>query len=242
MSQQSPATTTKPFAGRHIGPDDGQVAEMLSAIGYDSLDSLIDAVVPESIRVREALGLAEIIPGAGVGDEGEVLDRLRALAEANQRVTSLIGCGWNGTVTPPVILRNMIENPAWYTAYTPYQPEISQGRLEMLLNFQTVVSDLCGMEMANASMLDEATAAAEAMTLARRLSKVEGDVFWVDSDCHPQVIDVIVGRAQPLGLLVQTFDPTQESSLPDDAFGVLLAYPGSSGAVRDHRAMATAAR
>ena len=237
------------FAKRHIGPDDTEVAEMLSVLGADSLDSLLDAAVPQSIRTSEPLAVAEVVPGAGSGNESLVLERLAEFAAANQVPTSLIGCGWYGTVTPPVILRNLLENPAWYTAYTPYQPEISQGRLEMLLNFQTLVADLTGMEIANSSMLDEATAAAEAMTLARRRSGVDGDVFLVDSDCHPQVIDVVVGRATPLGIEVRSFDPdaslTGEGAageLPAGVFGVLLAHPGSSGAVRDHRGLAATVR
>ncbi|MGI9578599.1 MAG: aminomethyl-transferring glycine dehydrogenase [Microthrixaceae bacterium] len=227
------------FANRHIGPDHAEVSTMLDAIGLESIDALLDAAVPESIRTSEALDLDQVMPGAGMGNEAVVLERLAELADANTVTTSLIGCGWYDTVTPPVILRNLIENPAWYTAYTPYQPEISQGRLEMLLNFQTLVADLCGMELANSSMLDEATAAAEAMTLARRRSKVLGDVFLVDSDCHPQVIDVVEGRARPLGIEVRRFDADaeQSESFPGDSFGVLLAHPGSSGAIRDHRAL-----
>ena len=229
------------FAGRHIGPDDDDIARMLDVVGQPSLDALLDAVVPESIRTREPLGLADVLPGAGQGDEAAVLARLRELADANTVATSLIGCGYHGTHTPPVILRNLIENPAWYTAYTPYQPEISQGRLEMLLNFQTLVSDLCGMDLANASMLDEATAAAEAMTLAHRQSKVAGNVFLVDADCHPQVLLVVRDRATPIGIEVRTFDP--DAGIPDldGAFGVLVAYPGSSGAVRNLRAITRAA-
>jgi glycine dehydrogenase len=209
---------------------------MLDTLELDSLEQLLDAVVPESIRHREALGLEQILPGAGHGDESRALDQLRELAAANEVLTSLIGTGWYGTFTPPVILRNLIENPAWYTAYTPYQPEISQGRLEMLLNFQTLVGDLCGMELANASLLDEATAAAEAMTLARRQSATDATTFLVDADCHPQVIDVVRCRAEPLGLEVQTFEAPH--GLPaTPAFGVLLAYPGTSGAVRDLTAL-----
>ncbi|MCP4436307.1 MAG: aminomethyl-transferring glycine dehydrogenase [Actinomycetia bacterium] len=229
------------FAQRHIGPDQAEVATMLEAVGHSSMGSLLDALVPDSIRTSDPLRIDEVVKGAGSGSEAAVLARLEELAAANTVATSLIGCGWNDTVTPPVILRNMIENPGWYTAYTPYQPEISQGRLEMLLNFQTLVADLCGMDIANSSMLDEATAAAEAMTLARRQSKVDGNVFWVDSDCHPQVLDVVVGRAAPLGIDIRTFDPRGDDPFPPDAFGVLLAHPGSSGAVRDHRPRAAAA-
>ncbi len=220
------------FVDRHIGPGADAVERMLATVGYSSVEDLLDAVVPESIRQREAIGVAKAIPGAGTMDEAELLERLAEKASRIQVATNMIGAGWYGTRTPPVIQRNMVENPAWYTAYTPYQPEISQGRLEMLLNFQTVVSDLCGMDMANASMLDEATAAAEAMTLARRQSKAESNVFCLDSDCHPQVIDVVRGRAEPLGIELAVVDPDGE--VPE-CFGILLAYPGSSGAIADRR-------
>jgi glycine dehydrogenase len=177
-------TDPRPFAERHLGPDPGDVQRMLDALGLASLDAMLDVAVPESIRTREPLGLT------ATPDERQALQRLRQFADANRVRTSLIGCGYSGTIVPPVIQRNVLENPAWYTAYTPYQPEISQGRLEALLNFQTVVADLTGMDIANASLLDEATAAAEAMTLARRVSKAADDVFLVDADCHPQVVEV----------------------------------------------------
>ncbi len=222
------------FADRHLGPDEAEVATMLAALGRPTLDALVDEVVPGGIRSDGALGLDAI------ADEAEALARLREVAGRNRVVTSLIGCGYAATRTPHVILRNLLENPAWYTAYTPYQPEISQGRLEVLLNFQTVVSDLTGMDLANASLLDEATAAAEAMSLARRRSKATGATFFVDADCHPQVLEVVETRAEPLGVKVVVGDPTTD--LPGhDCFGVLLAYPGSTGGVRDHRATAEAA-
>ena len=222
------------FADRHLGPDDGEVATMLAAIGQDSLRSLMDTAIPEAIHVTQELGLAT------VPTEQAALAALRELADRNQVVTSLIGAGYSGTHTPHVILRNIFENPAWYTAYTPYQPEISQGRLEALLNFQTVVTDLAGMDIANASMLDEATAAAEAMTLARRQSRSSGETFFVDSDCHPQVIEVVATRAEPLGIKLLVGDPFTDLE-GHECFGVLLAYPGSSGAVRDLRAVTDAA-
>ncbi len=225
-----------PFEARHLGPDAGQQAKMLATIGYGSLDELTDAAVPAGIRQTEALDL----PAAR--SETEALADLRALADRNRVVTSMIGLGYHATITPPVILRNLIESPAWYTAYTPYQPEISQGRLEALLNFQTMVADLSGMELASASLLDEGTAAAEAMTLCRRVAKAIPDdaVFVVDADCHPQTIAVIQTRAEPLGLPVLVADLT--SGLPDEAaFGVLLAYPGSSGRVVDHTDLIAAA-
>ncbi|MFN7149348.1 MAG: aminomethyl-transferring glycine dehydrogenase [Microthrixaceae bacterium] len=222
------------FADRHLGPDPDDVTAMLGVVGHDSVESLMAAAVPESIRVTEPLGLQR------VASEPEALAALRRVAERNQVVTSLIGTGYYGTHTPQVIARNILENPAWYTAYTPYQPEISQGRLEALLNFQTVVTDLTGMDLANASLLDEATAAAEAMTLARRQSKVAGDTFFVDADCHPQVIEVVATRAEPLGLKLVVGDPFVDLDA-HEPFGVLLAYPGSSGAVRDLSGVAASA-
>jgi glycine dehydrogenase len=216
-----------PFATRHIGPGEDETAKMLAVVGAGSLEELAEQAVPEVIRSQEGLSL----PPAG--SETEILAELRALAAQNRVTVPMIGLGYSGTHTPPVILRNVMENPAWYTAYTPYQPEISQGRLEALLNFQTMVEDLTGLAIANASLLDEATAAAEAMTLARRMSKAPaGAVFLVDTDCHPQTIAVLQTRAVPLGLPVEVVDLS--AALPDgDVFGVLLQYPGSSGVVRD---------
>src|SRR3954466_13302004 len=214
-----------PFATRHIGPGEDETAKMLAVVGAGSLAELAEQAVPEVIRAQEGLNL----PAART--ETEVIAELRALAARNRVTVPMLGLGYSGTHTPPVILRNVMENPAWYTAYTPYQPEISQGRLEALLNFQTMVEDLTGLAIANASLLDEATAAAEAMTLARRTSKApDGAAFLVDADCHPQTLAVIRTRAIPLGLRVETLD----GDLPDgDVFGVLLQYPGSSGRVRD---------
>ncbi len=173
--------------------------------------------------------------------EAEALARLRALADRNRVMTSLIGMGYSDTITPPVIRRNVLEDPSWYTAYTPYQPEISQGRLEALLNFQTVIGDLTGMELANASLLDEATAAAEAMAMCRRLTPKAGPVFLIDVDCHPQTIDVVRTRAEPIGIEVVIADPHGDYAVPAGRFGVLVQYPGSRGAVRDHRALIDAA-
>ncbi len=216
------------FVHRHVGPDDSQIAKMLAVVGVESLDELIDQTVPETIRTRDRLDLDGPLP------ETQVLARLRAMADRNEVYTSCIGTGWSDTVLPPVIQRNVLENPAWYTAYTPYQPEISQGRLEVLLGFQTMVADLTGMDLANASLLDEATAAAEAMTLLHRAARGRGRVFLVDSDCHPQVLDVLATRARPLGFEVVLTDPFDDSvELPADAFGVLLQHPGSSGRLRD---------
>ncbi|HZG06181.1 MAG TPA: aminomethyl-transferring glycine dehydrogenase subunit GcvPA, partial [Streptomyces sp.] len=221
-----------PFEERHIGPDAGERAKMLAQVGYGSLDELTAAAVPEVIKSTEALNLPE------ARSEAEVLAELRSLAARNQVLDSMIGLGYYGTFTPPVIMRNVLENPAWYTAYTPYQPEISQGRLEALLNFQTMVADLTGLPTAGASLLDEGTAAAEAMALSRRVGKVKGGVFLVDADCLPQTIAVIQTRAEPTGVEVVVADLS--GGIPAEVaergvFGVLLQYPGASGAVRDLR-------
>jgi glycine dehydrogenase len=215
------------FAGRHIGPSDADVDKMLAALGYASLDDLAAAAVPAAIKATEGLELAP-------ATEAEVLHELRALADRNRVMTSMIGLGYYDTITPPVLRRNILENPAWYTAYTPYQPEISQGRLEALLNFQTMVSDLTGLDIASASLLDEATAAAEAMALCRRSTKVsDGAVFVIDRDCHPQTIAVVETRAEPLGLHVVVADIATDG-LPDgETFGVLVQYPASSGRLVD---------
>jgi glycine dehydrogenase len=217
------------FVGRHVGPDADEQARMLASLGITSLDELIDRAVPETIRTREPLR----VPAAR--SEADVIARLRELAQRNEVFTSLIGMGYSDTITPPVVQRNVLENPAWYTAYTPYQPEISQGRLEALLDFQTMVSDLTGMEIANASLLDEATSAAEAMAMFRRLNPNAGETFVVDPDCHPQTIDVLRTRAEPIGVEVVVADATTDAGSVDGVFGALLQYPGSSGAVRDLR-------
>lgn len=213
------------FRRRHIGADSHDRCLMLDVLGYPSLDALLDAAVPESIRSRDPLA----VPPAR--HERAVLRELRAIAAQNQVVTSMIGMGYYGTITPPVIRRNVLENPAWYTSYTPYQPEISQGRLEALLNFQTMVTGLVGGEIANASLLDEATAAAEAMTMARRISKHPSNTFFVDADTHPQTISVLHTRAEPLGLELSVGDPAVLD--PASVYGALISYPGSSGAVVD---------
>ncbi|MGO9876678.1 MAG: aminomethyl-transferring glycine dehydrogenase [Acidimicrobiia bacterium] len=218
------------FADRHIGVSEAEQSAMLAQLGYPTLEALIDAAVPAAIRERVPLALD---PGLS---ESEALARLRVLGARNEVFTSLIGLGYFDTITPGVILRNVLENPAWYTAYTPYQPEISQGRLEALLNFQTMVTDLTGMEIANASMLDEATAAAEAMSLLHRVNGDQGDVFLVDADCLPQTIEVVRTRAEPLGITVIVADPHGEHVVAD-CFGMLLQYPGASGRVRDQAAV-----
>jgi glycine dehydrogenase len=216
------------FARRHIGPSLADVAKMLDAIGAASVEELIDQTVPGAIRQGESLDLGPAL------SEREVLQKLRAAACKNKVVISLIGQGYYGTIMPPVIQRNILENPAWYTAYTPYQSEISQGRLEALLNFQTMIVDLTGLEIANASLLDEATAAAEAMAMARRVSRSPAAAFFVDRDCHPQTIAVVRTRAQPLGWEVIVGDPMADLDA-GAVFGALLQYPGSCGAIRDFR-------
>jgi glycine dehydrogenase len=215
------------FAPRHIGPSAAEQQSMLAELGMDSLDQLIDAVVPASIRSTEPLAL----PAAR--SEVETIAALRAMADANEVRTSMIGLGYHGTFTPAVIARNILENPAWYTAYTPYQPEISQGRLEMLLNYQTMISDLTGREIANASLLDEATAAAEAMTLLHRVQKNPGNRFVVDADALPQTIAVMATRAEPLGIELVVADLDDPDVDLDDVYGVLVQYPGATGRIRD---------
>ena len=200
------------------------------SLGYETLDALIDAAVPDSVRSLEEL---ELPPAAS---EHEVLDELRRLASSNVVAEPMIGLGYYGTITPGVIRRNVLESPAWYTAYTPYQPEISQGRLEALLNFQTMVSDLTGLDTANASLLDEGTAVAEAVTLMRRRATVEAHRVVVDADCLPQTIAILETRLEPLGIEVDVVD--LESGLPEgDFFGVVQQYPGCSGAIRDFAAL-----
>ena len=186
---------------RHIGPSPAEMDEMLAVLGVESLDQLIEQTVPEAIRQKQPLDMGK------AKSERELLHFMRVTAAKNKVLKSLIGQGYYGTITPPAIQRNILENPAWYTAYTPYQPEISQGRLEALLNFQTMVSDLTGLEIANASLLDEATACAEAMTMAQRVSKSKVKAFFVDRDCHPQNIEVMKTRAAPLGIEVIVGNP-----------------------------------
>jgi glycine dehydrogenase len=216
------------FVARHIGPDDAAVAHMLAALGHDSLESLMSAAVPGGIRTASGLDLPDPL------DEEATARALRTLASQNRPAEAMIGLGYHATITPPVIRRNVLEDPSWYTAYTPYQPEISQGRLEALLNFQTVVADLTGLPTANASLLDEGTAAAEAMTLVRRAKRTATGPFVVDADALPQTIDVIRTRAEGMGIEVVVAD--LRDGLPDgELCGVLVQYPGASGAVLDPR-------
>ena len=215
------------FADRHIGPRPEDVDKMLATIGAASLDDLVADTIPGSILDTDL----DLPPALS---EGQTIERLRDLASKNVVMTSLIGLGYHDTITPPVIQRNVLESPAWYTAYTPYQPEISQGRLEALLNFQTMVSDLTGLDVANASLLDEATAAAEAMAMCRRLAKSDRSVFYVDDDCHLPTVEVVKTRALAAGIEIRMLSEGFEA---DDAFGLLLQYPGSSGEIRDHSSL-----
>ncbi len=220
------------FLERHIGPNDTEVAHMLKAVGYDSLETLTDAIVPGNIKSAAPLALPEPI------SEVEALAKIRAIADGNQVFRSFIGQGYHGTHTPNVILRNILENPAWYTAYTPYQAEISQGRMEALINFQTLCADLTGMEIANASLLDEGTAAAEAMTLAKRSAKSKSNVFFVSERVHPQTLEVIRTRAEAMGIALQVGNDADAASA--DCFGVLLQYPDTFGHVGDYQALSDA--
>ncbi|MEX2623040.1 MAG: aminomethyl-transferring glycine dehydrogenase [Acidimicrobiia bacterium] len=214
------------FASRHIGPRPDDIDKMLAEIDAGTLAELINETVPGSIRSRDPLALAEGL------SEPETLRELAGLAARNQVLTSLIGLGFHNNHTPPVILRNVLEDPAWYTAYTPYQAEISQGRLELLLTFQTMVADLTGLEIANASLLDESSAAAEAMAMCRRLAAGDRKVFFVDDGCHPQTIAVVRTRAEAIGIEVRVSSPADFK--PELAFGILLAYPTSTGGLADH--------
>ncbi len=210
---------------RHIGPSPVEMADMLAVLGVSRLDELIDQTVPASIRQATPLDFGKAL------SERELLFHMHETASRNTVLTSLIGMGYHDTVTPPAIQRNIFENPAWYTAYTPYQPEISQGRLEALLNYQTMVSDLTGLEIANASLLDEATACAEAMTMAQRVAKSKARAFFVDENCHPQNISVMKTRAAPLGIEVIVGDVSQMDT--SAVFGAIFQYPGTYGHLRD---------
>lgn len=223
------------FQRRHIGPTSSQEDEMLLALGYEDMNSFISDVVPSNISISKKL--SEVLPEPLT--EVAAIDALRALADKNELFTSYIGCGYYGTITPPVVLRNVLENPAWYTAYTPYQPEISQGRLEALFAFQTAVCDLTGLPIANASMLDEGTAAAEAMTLTRRSYKGSDDaVFLIDKNVHPQTRAVIVTRAKPLNITIEEFDASQGIQTNSEYFAALVQYPDTRGSVNDFSGIA----
>jgi len=229
------------FAHRHIGPNEVQASTMLMELGYSSLQDFISDVVPQNILIKEKLESALPEPLS----EFETIAALREIASRNKVFTSLIGSGYYNTITPPVVLRNVLENPAWYTAYTPYQPEISQGRLEALFAFQSAVCELTALQTANASMLDESTAAAEAMTLAKRVHKgSDAAVFLIDERVHPQTIAVVSTRAKPLGITVKIVNVSgiknglESLSEGAEVFGVLVQYPDSSGEIRDYSDLA----
>ena len=215
------------FVDRHIGPRPAEISKMLAQVGSAGLDDLISETVPAGIRITRPLDLPDAL------SEPEAIERLRTFADKNTVLTSLIGQGYFGTITPPVIQRNILENPAWYTAYTPYQAEISQGRLEALLNFQTMVSDLTGLEIANASLLDEGTAAAEAMAMTNRIHRGKRPTFFVDERTHPQTITVMATRAEPIGieLIVGPIDQMEAGEVS----GCLIQYPDTTGAIPDLR-------
>jgi len=236
MSQNTPSLRelehSHAFVERHIGPNDAEIAQMLDVVGHASLDALTDAIVPAGIKSPAALALPESLT------EVQALAKIRAIADKNQVFRTFIGQGYYGTLTPNVILRNVLENPAWYTAYTPYQAEISQGRMEALINFQTLCADLTGMEIANASLLDEATAAAEAMTLAKRSAKSKSDTFFVHDAVHPQTLELLRTRAEPMGIVLLVGTPAE--AMEAEAYGVLLQYPDTFGHVGDYKALADA--
>ncbi|MEO1535371.1 MAG: aminomethyl-transferring glycine dehydrogenase subunit GcvPA, partial [Planctomycetota bacterium] len=222
---------TDTFWNRHIGPSDDEVRSMLAKLGVSSLDELTDQVVPVSIKLDRALDLG------GARAEHELLQELKSIASQNQVYRSYIGCGYHGTITPPVIQRNILENPGWYTQYTPYQAEISQGRLEALLNFQTMVADLTGMELSNASLLDEATAAAEAMAMCVSVARGKKNVFVADASCHPQTLEVVGTRAWSMGVELRVED-VRDAEISDDVCGVLVQTPDTSGRVHCFRGVA----
>src|SRR5205085_4328800 len=227
-AHRKPAEAATTFVRRHVGASPRDVTAMLEVVGAKSLGELMGETLPGSIRQKTPLDLPAAL------SETEALAHMRGLASRNQVFTSLIGQGYSGTILPAVIRRNVLENPAWYTAYTPYQPEISQGRLEALFNFQTMICDLTGLDVANASLLDEATAAAEAMALAERAAQAKSKSFFVDAEVHPQTLAVLRTRAEPLGWNLIVGDIAADLAKAD-VFGALLQYPGTSGVVRDLR-------
>ncbi|MBK0014576.1 aminomethyl-transferring glycine dehydrogenase [Stenotrophomonas sp. S41] len=236
MSQNTPSLRElehhSAFVERHIGPNDAEIAQMLDVVGHATLDAMTEAIVPAKIKSPAPLALPESMT------EVQALAKIRAIADKNTVLRSFIGQGYYGTHTPNVILRNILENPAWYTAYTPYQAEISQGRMEALINFQTLCADLTGMEIANASLLDEATAAAEAMTLAKRSAKSKSDTFFVHDAVHPQTLELLRTRAEPMGIVLRVGTPAE--ALEAEAFGLLLQYPDTFGQVGDYKALVDA--
>ncbi|HJS48349.1 MAG TPA: glycine dehydrogenase (aminomethyl-transferring), partial [Gemmatimonadales bacterium] len=235
MTHPDPALAPERFVSRHLGPRPEDQAEMLGLLGFDSLDALVDAVIPADIRLPRPLALPPALT------EREAVDRLRGMAGKNEVWRSYLGMGYSDTITPPVIQRNVLENPGWYTAYTPYQAEIAQGRLEALLNFQTVVADLTGLPIANASLLDEGTAAAEAMLMTLAVApKTGAPVYLVDAGCHPQTIAVVSTRAEARGIRLEVGDPDRFTFRPG-VIGALVQYPATDGRVRDFGALCAAA-
>src|SRR6266480_6104145 len=226
MRMRKPTIDIDAFARRHIGPNEEEVRAMLRKVGFDSLGALIDATVPNDIRLEGHLNLPE------AKSEGEALAELRAIARKNKIARSVIGAGYHDYITPPVIQRNILESPGWYTAYTPYQAEIAQGRLEALLNFQQMIIDLTALDIANASMLDEATAAAEAMALCHAVVP-NRKIFFVANNCHPQTIAVVQTRAKPLGIEIKIGDYSR-FKFDDAVFGALIQYPATDGAIYDY--------
>ena len=223
-SLTTPAFEADHFATRHLGLSESDRHHMLQAVGYTSTEALLDATIPSAIRLRESMTLSAPVP------EHEVHALLRSKFSRDAHRTSLIGQGYYGTITPPVVKRNVLENPAWYTAYTPYQPEISQGRLEALLNFQTMITEITGLPLANASLLDEATAVAEAITMAHRISKSKSDSVFIDANTHPQTLAVVRTRMEPIGIEVISGHIT---TVPDNCFAVVVSLPGSDGALEN---------
>ena len=221
------------FSKRHIGPDDSDINKMLSYLGFDSIEQLINATIPDGIQFNDDLNIGKSI------SEYEFLNTIKRIGKKNQVVKSYIGTGYYGTVTPPVILRNILENPGWYTAYTPYQAEISQGRLEALLNFQTMVTDMTGLDISNASLLDESTAAAEAMVLMFRSSR-NRNTFLVSDQCHPQTIDVLKTRSRPIDINLKVI-ATEEFVFNEETFGCLIQCPTTDGKVFSYKELAKSA-
>ena len=236
MTEPMPLDPSDPFVPRHLGPRPAEVQEMLAYLGFDTLDALVDACVPAAIRSSRPLALD---PPRG---EHETLAELRRIAGKNEVFRSFLGMGYHDTITPPVILRNVFENPGWYTQYTPYQAEIAQGRLEALLAFQTMVADLTGLPLSNASLLDEATAAAEAMAMCHHADKRGRKRFFAAADCHPQTLAVLATRAEPLGMEVEVGDPSGLDPARADLFGILLQYPATDGKLVDYRDLIARAR
>ena len=220
------------FERRHNSANEQEVSEMLKVVGFNSVDALIDATVPENIRLSKMMDMGEYTQPL---TESEFLKMFKEMAGKNQVFTNYIGAGYHGTHTPPVILRNILENPGWYTQYTPYQAEASQGRLESLLNFQTMITDLTGMPLSNSSLLDEGTAAAEAMTMCSALNRGKKPKFYVSDKCHPQTIEIVKTRAEGLGLEAIVGDENSFDYTAKDVCGVLVQYPATDGAVIDYK-------